>query len=131
MVRVALAVSIALAVAASPLVAQDPPGKGTYLKYCSACHGPGGKGDGVVSQNLNPKPIDLTQLAKKAGGEFPTLKVIKAIDGRETPRAHGDSAMPVWGELFKSETGGSINPDAAVQGKVMEITSYLRAIQTK
>jgi len=31
---------------------------------------------------LTAKPTDLTQIAKNAGGEFPMMKVIQAIDRR-------------------------------------------------
>ena len=46
----------------------DDYGKTLYGRYCSACHGASGRGDGVVSQLMRPEPADLTQLAKKAGG---------------------------------------------------------------
>lgn len=31
-----------------------------YSMYCSACHGPGGKGDGPASAALDPKPANHT-----------------------------------------------------------------------
>lgn len=31
-----------------------------YEKYCVTCHGPEGKGDGVMAKFLDPKPKDLT-----------------------------------------------------------------------
>ena len=80
-------------------------GKQLYASYCSACHGENGKGDGVVSQFMHPKPADLTQLAKRAGGKFQFYDVVRTIDGRETLRAHGDPDMPVWGEVFVAEDG--------------------------
>ena len=70
-------------------------GRQLYLRYCSACHGSDGKGDGVVSGFLRPKPADLTLLARSHDGVFPTLTVVEVIDGRATPRAHGDPDMPV------------------------------------
>ncbi|GBD27205.1 hypothetical protein HRbin30_02549 [bacterium HR30] len=108
-----------------------PPAKQAYLRYCSACHGEGGKGDGVVSHLMNPRPADLTQLAKKNNGEFPFMRVIRIIDGRETMRAHGDPDMPVWGEIFASEVPGAMNKEANIRGKVLLITEYLASIQEK
>lgn len=35
-------------------------GKKLYDKYCWACHGKTGKGDGPGAKNLNPKPADHT-----------------------------------------------------------------------
>jgi len=101
-----------------------------YGRYCSACHGQDGKGTGIVSGLMTPKPSDLTQLAKKAGGKFPFYEVMRTIDGRETVRAHGDPAMPVWGELFTTEAGPPDERDRLVaRGKVVEITEYLATIQ--
>lgn len=108
-----------------------PPAKQAYLRYCSACHGESGKGDGVVSHLMTPRPTDLTQLAKKNNGEFPFMRVIRIIDGRETMRAHGDPDMPVWGEIFASEVPGAMNKEANIRGKVLLITEYLASIQEK
>lgn len=111
---------------------KEQPGKAMYLKYCSACHGSSGKGDGVVSGLLRPPPPDLTLIAKRAGGKFPFMKIAQAIDGTNTVRAHGDSGMPVWGEIFREEaSSGLIAPGAEVRGKVAAITEYLRSIQAK
>jgi mono/diheme cytochrome c family protein len=39
-------------------------GKQVYDTYCAACHGPELKGDGPAGAALNPKPADLTEVAK-------------------------------------------------------------------
>ena len=105
--------------------------KATYLRYCSACHGESGKGDGVVSQLMQPKPTDLTTLAQKHNGEFPTALVMASIDGRETKRAHGDPDMPVWGEILKAEDGQNVSKEGVVRGKIALITDYVKSIQAK
>ncbi len=120
-----------LSVGAARAKEPPPPAKAAYLRYCSACHGATGKGDGVVSHLMNPRPADLTQLAKKNRGEFPFLRIIRIIDGRETLRAHGDPDMPVWGEIFASEVVGSLHKEAAIRGKVLLITEYLESIQER
>ncbi len=125
-------VPLAGMILSSPIVSAKepiPPAKQAYLRYCSACHGESGKGDGVVSHLMNPRPADLTQLAKKNKGEFPFMRVIRIIDGRETMRAHGDPDMPVWGEIFAPEVPGAMHKEANIRGKVLLITEYLASIQ--
>lgn len=108
---------------------QGNQGKAAYLRYCSACHGESGKGDGVVSQFMRPKPSDLTVLARNNKGTFPYMRVMRIIDGRETTRAHGDPDMPVWGEILRAEAGQTLDQQALVRGKIQLITDYLSSIQ--
>lgn len=126
----ALVAVVALAAGGIEARAEETPGKRLYLKYCSACHGSEGKGDGVVSQLMRPKPTDLTQVAKQHGGEFPTLSMMQVIDGTKSVRAHGDPDMPVWGEVLKSQVGDTLSAPAGTRGVVMGITDYLRSIQS-
>jgi mono/diheme cytochrome c family protein len=109
----------------------DEPGRVLYLRYCGACHGPGGKGDGLAGTFIRPKPIDLTQIAKKNGGKFPFEETVRIIDGRTTVRAHGDSDMPVWGEVFRDHPAWEMTRRAGVHGTLMLITEHLRSIQEK
>ncbi len=104
-------------------------GRAMYLRYCGACHGPEGRGDGVAGTFMRPKPADLTRIAERNGGKFPLRRVIAVIDGRETVRAHGDPAMPVWGEVLRAEPHAEMTQRAAVQGKLLLIAEYLRSIQ--
>ncbi len=108
-----------------------PPAKAAYLKYCSACHGSTGKGDGVVSGLMRPRPTDLTQVARKNKGEFPAMELMKVIDGTTSIRAHGDPDMPVWGEVLHQETQGRLDENVRVRSQIMLITDYLRSIQAK
>ena len=124
-----LSASVFFGAAAANAADTDTPGKWLYLKYCGACHGSDGKGNGVASGFMRPKPTDLTQLAKKAGGTFPYVPTMQAIDGTKTVSAHGDANMPVWGEIFRQESGAPMEHRVDVQGKVMLITDYVRSIQ--
>ena len=128
---------LALAVLATPAAVQAPDrhdaseagmGQVIYTRYCAACHGREGRGDGPVAPGLVRKPIDLTALASKNGGKFPYEKVARAIDGRETTRAHGTPDMPVWGEVF-AKTSGTDAP--SVGDAVKRITHYVWSIQGK
>jgi mono/diheme cytochrome c family protein len=103
-------------------------GQVIYARYCAACHGREGKGDGPVAPGLVRRPVDLTALASKNGGKFPYDKIARAIDGRETPRAHGLPDMPVWGEVFGKTTGTEA---PSVADAVKRITHYVWSIQAK
>jgi len=113
-----VSLAIVLMVCASLAHGEDrgEPGRALYLRYCGACHGPAGKGDGIAGDFMRPKPTDLTQLARKNRGEFPFQKTIQAIDGTMRVRPHGESEMPVWGEVLREP---------------LAITNYLRSIQSK
>lgn len=108
---------------------QTEDGRAHYLRYCAACHGIVGKGDGTVSRSLKLKPVDLTQFKAMNKGVFPSDKVMAAIDGRARIGAHGDSKMPVWGEIFEKQAGGKKDQAAASAAKVIAITDYLESIQ--
>ena len=125
-----IAVGVLLA-ATLASAADKNPGEAQYRRYCGACHGLDGRGDGVVGGFMTPKPPDLTLLAKNNGGTFPTLRVMSIIDGRETIRAHGEREMPVWGEEFTKQRSQATDARAQVRGQVQEITNYLQSIQQK
>jgi mono/diheme cytochrome c family protein len=128
----ALVIAVACSAAGFARAAEpDDPSRSVYLRYCGACHGPGGKGDGIVASILEKKPIDLTQLARRNGGEFPYMRTMQAIDGRTRVPAHGESDMPVWGEVFQERPGWEIGHRAEVLGKLMVLTEYIRSIQVK
>jgi mono/diheme cytochrome c family protein len=134
---VASVLGLLLGVPAPSARAAEPqhPGKQLYLRYCGACHGPEAKGDGIVGTFMRLKPPDLTLLAARHGGEFPLEQVVKTIDGREAPRAHGDPAMPVWGQVLSEELGSGtkrrVPVERRVQGRILSIAEYLQSIQVK
>jgi mono/diheme cytochrome c family protein len=66
-----------------------------FRQYCASCHGMDAKGDGPVAPALKKKPADLTMLAKKNGGVFPTQEVHDFIDGSKTAAGHGTREMPL------------------------------------
>ncbi len=102
-------------------------GRDEYVNSCAACHGPDGRGDGVVAGFLKNKPTDLTALARNNRGEFPEKKLEAFIDGTETIGPHGAREMPVWGREFLKE--GS-SPEQ-VQARISALLDYLKSIQTK
>ncbi len=86
--------------------------------YCGSCHGVEGKGDGTVSRSLKVRPADLTQLKKRNKGVFPLDKVIATIDGKTRIGAHGESKMPVWGEIFEKEASAQKEPATTSAARV-------------
>lgn len=121
-----------LPLAGAPAHAEDTPqGKQLFIKYCGACHGPDGKGDGYLSGALKQKPADLTLIAKKNGGKFPEQTVMRFIDGTTDVRAHGNPDMPVWGEVFKEQIGSSPTQQAEIRTTILAIVNYVASIQQK
>jgi mono/diheme cytochrome c family protein len=111
--------------------AADALGRETYVRYCGACHGPEGRGDGIAGTFMRPKPVDFTQIAKGNGGEVPFVRVMETMDGRNTVRAHGDPEMPVWGEILSARANAPTERQSEVRGELMAITDYLQSIQEK
>lgn len=104
-------------------------GKELYGRFCAACHGAGGRGNGPVASSFAIEVPDLTAIARRRGGQFPPELIERVIDGRHVVGAHGSREMPVWGEEFaRSEIG---NPDAerATRTVIARIADYLREIQ--
>ena len=108
---------LVLLLAAGGVRASEPandPGQAMYLRYCGACHGPDGKGDGIAGSFMTPKPANLTRIAQENGGTFPFQRVVAYVDGKDDVRAHGDPAMPVWGEMFRAESTWDVSRRAEV-----------------
>jgi mono/diheme cytochrome c family protein len=124
---VAATAVVAAAAAARAQTVDVFEGKQKYDLYCASCHGAAGKGDGALAASLKKHPADLTQLARKNGGKFPTETVTKFIDGRTRDDAHLKSDMPVWGDAFSksSETG---TPEQ-VKARIDALVKYLESIQ--
>ena len=122
---------VGAALTAGAAVAQDAAhGEEYYAQYCATCHGAGGEGDGPLTMMMTSSVPDLTQLAARNDGEFPMLQVIHIIDGRTGLRSHG-GPMPVYGALFKAESGTD-SPYGDVlysRGKVLSIAYFLESIQ--
>ena len=82
-----------------------------------------------MKSTLKLKPADLSQLQKKNKGVFPLEKVIATIEGKTRIDAHGESKMPVWGEIFEKEATAQKDPAATSAAKVKVIAEYVSTIQ--
>jgi hypothetical protein len=102
----------------------------TYETLCASCHGAGGEGDGPVASLIKVPVPDLTRIAQRAGGEFPTEDVRLTIDGRWDRRAHGARDMPVWGwQFYDSYNLEDADERAKVDATIDKLVVYLRSIQ--
>lgn len=97
-----------------------------YKTWCGSCHGAGGKGDGPAAADLKTRPTDLTMLAKKNGGKFPTERVRNYIEGTAVAPAHGSREMPVWGTFFRQ-----IGDDKAATYRIVTLANYVESMQVK
>jgi mono/diheme cytochrome c family protein len=103
-------------------------GKEMYVAYCAVCHGKDGKGGGPAAEALKVPPADLTMLAQKNGGKFPSNHVATVIRGEANLPAHGNKDMPVWGPIFWKMSSGH---EAEVMQRITNLTKYVESLQEK
>ena len=111
-------------------IKQTSPASGAemFTSYCAACHGKDGKGTGPAADALKVPATNLTTLASKNGGKYPSMKVSSVIRGEDVLAAHGSRDMPVWGKLFWSISEGN---DAEVLQRVANLNKYIEDMQVK
>jgi mono/diheme cytochrome c family protein len=103
-------------------------GKEMFEAYCAVCHGKDAKGGGPAAAALKTPPADLTTLAQRNGGKFPSMKVMSILRGQAGVAAHGNQEMPVWGPVFWTMSQGH---PSEVQQRVTNLTRYLESVQAK
>ena len=137
--------SLAAGFAAAAQAEDFDVGKSEFQSSCASCHGTEGKGKGPVSELLKVPPPDLTILAKKNNGVFPTNAVYETIYGSKTIPAHGTREMPIWGYRFNpvinlphivDPTYDVLDPsrelrEAIVRTRILAVIDYLSRIQEK
>lgn len=124
-------VAAAVAYGSIPSLAQEPnagaSGSATFALYCATCHGSSAKGDGPLASSMTRKPANLTEIAKRNGGTFPSDLVARTIDGRNLPKGHGGGEMPVWGPAFARSTADA----NSTEERIRRLVAYLESIQLK
>ena len=129
-----LMVMVGLAAAAQKIKKVPAPytspasGKEMYINHCAACHGSDAKGDGPAAAALKTAPADLTALAKKNGGKFPSNHVYNSIVGDLNVPAHGTAEMPMWGNVYSAMSKGR---KAEVQQRITNLTDYIKSLQVE
>ncbi len=108
---------------------QSTPGGEVFRTYCASCHGTSARGDGPLASAMKRKPANLTEIAKRNGGVFPSEIVFRTIDGRQPVRGHGGPDMPVWGDAFsRSREAGDAERVKAV---IQSLVDYLDSLQLR
>lgn len=122
-----IAVFAVLLAGAAGATGEEFSGARMFQTYCASCHGADGKGFGPVAPALKAKLPDLTRIAKRNKGEFPSFRINHIIDGYEVQAAHGSRDMPVWGDFFRDIK----RDETAIELREHNLTEYIRSIQEK
>lgn len=104
-------------------------GADLYQSYCAICHGEKADGKSNMAASLGARPLDLTEIAKRRGGDFPKKSIAKIISGAENVPGHftGNDAMPAWWDAIKK--GEGLENSNEVKAKIGHIVDYLETIQ--
>jgi mono/diheme cytochrome c family protein len=105
---------------------RDVAGAATYREYCTQCHGTRGIGDGPAAKALKVAPADLTRIAQKREGHFPSAQVKQIILGDYESPAHGGRDMPLWGQAFRS-----VENSAVAELRLVNLVKYIEGFQQK
>lgn len=103
-------------------------GKEMFNNYCAVCHGSDGRGTGPAATALKATPADLTMLAQKNGGKYPSAHVASVLRGQAALPSHGSADMPIWGPLFSSISQGHQDQ---VQQRTANLVDYIETLQGK
>lgn len=131
--RLSVALVIGLCAAsgatAQTFVSADYSGAELFQRFCSACHGSAGHGDGPVAATMAVAVPDLTRLSARRDGEFPHQEIRDIVDGRSPLVAHGTRSMPVWGYEFWVQEGADIEAEAVARELIDRLVAYLETLQ--
>jgi mono/diheme cytochrome c family protein len=101
-------------------------GAATYASYCAGCHGRSGRGDGPVAGSLKTPLPDLSKLAQRNGGAYPSAAVKAAVVNEARPvAAHGTGEMPVWGTVFRTVD----RSDPAAGARIDRVVAFIETLQ--
>lgn len=105
-------------------------GEKLFQRFCAACHGIAGKGDGPVASSLSVQVPNLRELSQRNRGTFPADKIVRIIDGRTLLNPHGSRSMPVWGDEFLRTEAGDPIAERETADMIKKMVEYLRSIQS-
>ncbi len=95
-----------------------------FAENCAVCHGAEGKGGGLLAEALLLSPPDLTTLAARTNGDFPSEHVLSVLHKGAGETSDGDKTMPVWAKIFSHECGEAYGEQA-----IAAIKRYVAGIQ--
>jgi len=133
----AIAAGFLLFVSSSAWSAEPSFSQREFATRCQMCHGPAGRGDGWLAEQLIKRPPTLSQLSRKNGGVFPRDQVVRIIDGRSPIKLHGPTEMPAWGTIYRSEIAAASGGPRGVRDedevnvsyRIQALIEYLVSIQ--
>ena len=119
-----------LALALAGCVEEPIDGRTAFMENCASCHGVDGKGDGPMARGLATAPPDLTLIAARNGGVFPTNQVMSTIDGLDRGE-HFSAAMPEFGA---GDMGATVIVEedgigTPIPMQLLALAEYLESIQ--
>ncbi|MCH7760625.1 c-type cytochrome [candidate division TA06 bacterium] len=94
---------------------KEDPAHATFLKYCTPCHGEGGKGDGYNSVRIDPKPKNLTD------GEYMSTRTDEQlfdVISKGGASVAKSVFMPPWGHTLKED-------------QIHSLVQYIRTLHPK
>jgi hypothetical protein len=104
-------------------------GERLFETLCANCHGSDGAGNGPAAPYTTGHPPDLTHIAARNGGTFPTEKVFRVIDGQFDSPGPDARHMPIWGyDLFTGE-GDDETAHQQVLDMEHRLVEYVGSIQ--
>ena len=111
-----------------PFGLDDLSGRELFERFCAACHGESGRGDGPVAGTLYAVVPDLTRIVERYG-EFPAGEIREIIDGRSPVVAHGTRTMPIWGYELWIEEGADIAAEREARLLIDRLVEHLSTLQ--
>lgn len=81
-------------------------GAGNYMSYCISCHGAEGRGDGVLVENLDVKPRNLSDVTFMSSK--PDKHLFKVIKEGGAAVGLTENMTPFMGQLSDEEIGNII-----------------------
>ena len=108
-------------------------GEDLYAELCAVCHGQSGKGDGPAAGALRQEIPDLTTLAARNDGVFPSESIEDYINGKTRVAAHGTVDMPIWGRAFEytKPHWGRVRRMAFARHKIYNLVEYIETLQAQ
>lgn len=113
-------------------------GETEFMNSCAQCHGPEGKGDGVMAGFLNTAAPDLTVLQQANGGVFPFARIYGIVDGSVVIGVHGTTDMPAWGQRYAAKAPamlgweyGREDQEIFVRSRILALVEYVSTIQAQ
>jgi len=105
---------------------QQETGSEIFARHCAPCHGAEARGKGPVSPALNTPPADLTRIAARHEGVFPSAKVADVIRTGGGVLGHGTLEMPAWGVFFSEKANPTVG-----RTRISELVRYIESLQEK